>query len=269
MGLRDQTYQSIGVFDSGIGGLTVANAINRVLPNEHIIYFGDTINLPYGDKSIDAIKYYAIRISKFLLEQNCKMIVIACNSASAAAAEVLIDFFGDQIIFANVIDPLVHKVVEEDYHKIGVIATKATVRSNTYKAKIESLNPKAEVHQLATPLLVPMIEEGFHHNQISREVINRYLSDPSMQDLDALLLACTHYPLIRDEIESYFDGKVTVLDSCDVLAQDVKRTLQKLGGLSDELRQPHQYFVSDFTQSFADTAKLFYGSEIKLEVKGI
>lgn len=261
--------KSIGVFDSGIGGLTVANAINRVLPNEHLIYFGDTAHLPYGDKSADAIRYYALRISKFLLEQDCKMIIIACNSASAAASDMLLEFFKGKVLFANVIDPLVKHTIDQGYKKIGVIATKATIGSNVYHNKLKSLNQRVKVNQLATPLLAPMIEEGFFHNNISQEVIKNYLSEESMQDLDALLLACTHYPLIRDEIEAYYNGKVNVLDSCDVLAHQVKEILEQENLISDKLVKPHKYYVSDYTQSFEDTAQLFNGSEIELEVKNI
>ena len=266
-GRKDQ--RSIGVFDSGIGGLTVANAINKVLPNEHLIYFGDTAHLPYGDKSADAIRYYTLRISKFLLEQDCKMIVIACNSASAAASDMLLEFFEGKVLFANVIDPLVQHTINKGYRNIGVIATKATVGSNVYQKKLKAIDQGLKVNQLATPLLAPMIEEGFFNNNISQEVIKNYLSDDSMQDLDSLLLACTHYPLIRKEIEAYYDGKVEVLDSCDVLAYQIKEILYKENLLSRELTKSHKYYVSDFTQSFEDTAKLFYGSEIELEVKNI
>ena len=269
----DQTdrkgHKSIGVFDSGIGGLTVANVINRVLPNEHLIYFGDTAHLPYGDKSVDAIRYYALRISKFLLEQDCKMIIIACNSASAAASDMLMEFFEGKVLFANVIDPLVKYTIAQGHKNIGVIATKATIGSNVYHNKLKSHNQRVKVNQLATPLLAPMIEEGFFHNNISQEVIKNYLSEANMQDLDSLLLACTHYPLIRAEIEEYYGGKVDVLDSCDVLAHQVKEILEEENLLSDRLQKPHQYYVSDFTQSFEDTAKLFNGSEIQLEVKNI
>lgn len=261
--------KSIGVFDSGIGGLTVANAINRLLPNEHLIYFGDTAHLPYGDKSADAIRYYALRISKFLLEQDCKMIIIACNSASAAASDMLMEFFDGKVLFANVIDPLVQHTISKGYKNIGVIATKATIRSNVYQSKLKSYNQTVKVNQLATPLLAPMIEEGFFHNNISQEIIKNYLSDKRMQDLDTLLLACTHYPLIRSEIEAYYHGNVDVLDSCDVLALQVKDMLTQENLLSQKRNKEHKYYVSDFTQSFEDTAKLFNGSEIELEVKNI
>lgn len=262
-------YKSIGVFDSGIGGLTVANAINRHLPDEHLVYFGDTAHLPYGDKSADAIRYYALRISKFLMEQNCKMIVIACNSASSVAYDVLLDFFEGRILFANVVDPLVQCVLDSDYSNVGVIATKATVQSDTYRNKIRAANQDINVHQLATPLLAPMIEEGFHHNNISREVINSYLSHDSMQDLDALLLACTHYPLIKDEISEYYDHRVDILDSGDLLAMQIKQKLGEHLMLADQRDRAHKYYVSDFTQSFEDTAALFYGEELDLEVSNI
>lgn len=266
-GLFDQ--RSIGVFDSGIGGLTVANAINKVLPNEHLIYFGDTAHLPYGDKSADAIRYYALRISKFLLEQDCKMIIIACNSASAAASDMLLEFFDGKILFANVIDPLVAYTIDKGYQNVGVIATKATIGSNVYHKKLKNKNQRIKVNQLATPLLAPMIEEGFVNNNISQEIIKNYLAEDIMQNLDTLLLACTHYPLIRAEIESYYNGEVDVLDSCDVLANQVIEMLTQENLLSRELTKPHKYYVSDFTQSFEDTAKLFNGSEIELEVKNI
>jgi len=261
--------RSIGVFDSGIGGLTVANAINKVLPKEHLIYFGDTAHLPYGDKSVDAIRYYALRISKFLLEQDCKMIIIACNSASAVASDMLLEFFKGKVLFANVIDPLVQYTIEKGYQNVGVIATKATIGSNVYREKLKTKDQKLKVNQLATPLLAPMIEEGFFNNNISQEVIKKYLSDDSMQGLDSLLLACTHYPLIRTEIELYYKEKVEILDSCNVLAYQVKEMLSKENLLSAKLSKSHKYYVSDFTQSFEDTAKLFNGSEIELEVKNI
>ncbi|MEM9921712.1 MAG: glutamate racemase, partial [Bacteroidota bacterium] len=189
--------QPIGVFDSGIGGLTVANAIIRHLPKEQIVYFGDTAHLPYGDKSADAIRYYCIKISKFLLDQGCKMIVIACNSASSAAYNILLDFFEGQTLFVNVVDPLVQTVVNKRFQKVGVIATKATVRSDIYRLKLLERQPNLKVASLATPLLAPMIEEGYAQNKIGQAILENYLSDTSLKDIEALLLSCTHYPLIR------------------------------------------------------------------------
>lgn len=257
--------QPIGVFDSGIGGLTVANAIVKKLPNEEIIYFGDTAHLPYGDKSADAIRYYCLRISKFLLDQGCKMIVVACNSASSAAYDVLLDFFREQALFVNVVDPLVGAVAKKGFARVGVIATKATIQSGIYHKQLHRVRPSLEVEALATPLLAPMIEEGFVHNQASRAILDTYLAHPGFSDIEALLLACTHYPLIRKDIEDYFTHEVEVLDSTLVVAEEVAQKLGDNGLLSPQKRHPHRFYVSDYTQSFEETTRLFYGEAIQLE----
>lgn len=264
-----ESNKPIGIFDSGIGGLTVANAICRHFPDENIIYFGDTANLPYGDKSADAIKYYCIKISKFLLEQDCKMIIIACNSASSAAYEVLLDFFKDKSIFINVVDPLVDHVIDSNYKKVGVIATKATVNSNVYKQKIQSKNQLVDVVQLATPLLAPMIEEGFCDDEISHTVISKYLSDTSLENIDALLLACTHYPLIKDQISGFFENKLEVLDSTDVVVNVVRNFLEKKNLRNTSPKKEPVFYVSDYTKSFEETTKVFYSNEVKLIEKSI
>lgn len=265
MGKTPHKSQPIGVFDSGIGGLTVANAINTYLPNEEIIYFGDTAHLPYGDKSADAIRYYCLKIVKFLLERQCKMIVIACNSASSAAYHVLLDFFGGETLFVNVVDPLVAGVADANFKKVGIIATKATVASGVYQTKLREKAPRLEVAALATPLLVPMIEEGYFHNKISRAIIEEYLSDDSFGGMEALLLACTHYPLIKADIEAFLGEKVKVFDSTKVTVQDIERKLKAQNLLNDKKRHPHQFYVSDFTPSFEETTRLFYSEAIHLD----
>lgn len=267
--MKTSPYQPIGIFDSGIGGLTVANAIHKALPEERLIYFGDTVHLPYGDKSADAIRYYSLRISKFLLEQDCKMIIIACNSASSAAYDMLLDFFEGKALFVNVVDPLVNEVIAQGFEKVGVIATKATIHSGIYKNKIKALNQKVRVSQLATPLLAPMIEEGFFSGDISKSVIETYLHHPDLQDIDALLLACTHYPLIRQEINEFYHGKVAILDSTDVVRDEVLRLLEQEGLLSTKRMTSDAFYVSDYTTSFEETARTFYGEDIRLEAMHI
>lgn len=257
--------QPIGVFDSGIGGLTVANAINRHLPNEEIIYFGDTAHLPYGDKSADAIRYYCLKIVKFLLERDCKMIVIACNSASSSAYNTLVDFFPGQTIFVNVVDPLVEAVVTKDFKKIGIIATKATIRSDVYQRKLREQQPNLKVAALATPLLAPMIEEGYFHNRVSQVVIENYLSNEEFTNIEALLLACTHYPLIRTDIESFFGKDVEVLDSTLFTVKDIENKLRKRDLLNDKKNKAHQFYVSDYTHSFEETTRLFYKEHLQLD----
>lgn len=261
--------QPIGIFDSGIGGLTVANAIHHFLPEERLIYFGDTAHLPYGDKSADAIRYYCLKISKFLLEQRCKMIVIACNSASSAAYDMLLDFFEGKALFVNVVDPLVNAVIEKGYQNVGVIATKATINSAIYRNKIKSANQKIKVNQLATPLLAPMIEEGFYNGNISKSIIASYLNHEELVGIDALLLACTHYPLIRKEIDEFYENKVAILDSTDLVSTEVKKILAAENLLSQKRTGSDHFYVSDFTASFEETAKNFYGEDIHLEASHI
>jgi glutamate racemase len=267
--MHSSSSRPIGIFDSGIGGLTVAKAVHQALPNERLIYFGDTIHLPYGDKSADAIRYYALKISKFLLEQDCKMIIIACNSASSAAYDLLLDFFEGKTLFVNVVDPLVKKVLEKNYSHVGVIATKATIHSSIYKNKIKAGNQHIKVSQLATPLLAPMIEEGFYSGDIAKGVIENYLGQPELQGIDVLLLACTHYPLIRKEIENYYGGKVDILDSTDIVADEAQRLLKNAGLLADKKSGEDHFYVSDYTVSFEQAARLFYKESIALEVKQI
>lgn len=255
----------IGVFDSGIGGLTVVKALVRELPNEEIIYFGDTAHMPYGDKSADAIRYYCLRIGKFLLDRNCKMIVVACNSASAAGYHVLLDFFREQALFVNVIDPLVERVARHGFHKVGVIGTKATINSDIYAQQLRRAQPDLDIFSLATPLLAPMIEEGYFQNEISQTVLHSYLKNPGFEGMDALLLACTHYPLIRREIQEILGPGVQVFDSTDVVAQAVRTRLTARQMLNDQKRHPDQFYVSDYTPSFEATTRIFYQEEVHLE----
>lgn len=262
----DPSGRPIGIFDSGIGGLTVANAIKKLLPNESIVYFGDTAHLPYGDKSADALRYFSLRISKFLIDQKCKAIVVACNSASSTSFDTLTDFFQKEVLFLNVVDPLVQATLEKDYKNVGVIATKATIRSNAYQRKLNASDSLLEVNQLATPLLVHMIEEGYHNNEISHAILDNYLKLDQFSEIEALLLACTHYPLIKSEIQAYFKNKVDILDPNESLAQRLKITLEANGLLNESPnKEQDRFYVSDFTDSFLETTKLFYGQQVELK----
>ena len=212
---------AIGIFDSGIGGLTVAHALKEQMPNESIIYFGDTKHLPYGEKSKESIINFSNAISKFLVKKNCKAIVIACNSASSVAFENVKENFKSIPVF-NVIDPIV-KYVNNNYIecKIGVIGTKTTIQSDVYKNKIISQNNKQKVVSLATPLLAPMIEEGFINQEISKKIIENYLKNHNLKNINSLILACTHYPLIQEEINDFYQNKVNVIDSANIVAKDI------------------------------------------------
>ncbi len=249
--------QAIGVFDSGIGGLTVAAAIKQHNPGQRIIYFGDTAHLPYGEKSPDHIKKYIKAISAFLFAQNCDQLVIACNSASSVVNQVVdLPKFSSII---NVIDPVVNVLAErKDIQRVGVIGTKRTIDSRVYKNRLVELRPDLDVYQLATPLLAPMIEEGFIHDMIAEKVIHEYLTE--MPEIDALILGCTHYPLILKEIDSFYQGKVELFDAPEHVAKELGMN----GGAGTET-QEDIFYVSDFTSSFEQTAQQFFGKSIRLE----
>lgn len=256
----------IGVFDSGIGGLTVAHAIRELLPKESMIYFGDTAHLPYGDKSEAAIQAYSIRIADILLKKGCKVIVIACNSASSAAYELLKEYVRKDTHIINVIDPMVDYVLDHFPGKqVGLIGTKRTVQSGVYSRKITEGNKNITLHSLATPLLAPMIEEGFFNNQISHEIIAQYLSDSSLKNIEALILACTHYPLIKKEIDSYYQGKMIILDSSEIVAIALKKYLENENLLNEDEPIEQHFLVSDYTESFEAAARMFFHQAVHLE----
>lgn len=254
----------IGVFDSGIGGLTVAHALKEKLPNESIIYFGDTEHLPYGEKSDQAIQNFSEKITKFLIEKECKAIVIACNSASSVAFNV-VKKQANKIPVFNVIDPIVEMVANNcNDCRIGVIGTKTTVQSGVYKCKIQNICSSAKVTSLATPLLVPMIEEGFVNEQISHQIIANYLSNKALANLDFLILACTHYPLIHQEISSFYKNQVHVIDSASIVADAILLALENKNLATTSNTPKYQFYVSNFTNSFAESAKFFFKEEIKI-----
>lgn len=250
------------------------------LPNERIVYFGDTAHVPYGDKSTSDVKRYSVGICHFLAELGCKMIIVACNTASAAAYDTMREYFGRRVIFLDVIEPLVQTVAAQEFQKVGVIGTRVTIGSGVYERKLKMLQPSLDVASMATPLLVPMIEEGFFNNTISHAIIEKYLTEPEYRDIEALLLACTHYPLIRKEIEQFYNGsttayqqtfnhplgkKVIVYDSTDVVAKSAYEILKGRDLLASELSGKHHFYVSQNSESFEKTTKLFHPDGVDLE----
>jgi len=255
----------IGIFDSGIGGLTIAHAIVKHLPKENIIYFGDTLHLPYGEKSTSAIQAYAVKIAAMLLEQKCKLILIACHSASAAAYELVKEYVGEKATVMNVIDPVILLLKDRFPEKrIGLIGTRQTVNSNIYRKKIDSLNLNIDLAATPTNLLASAIEEFGNHRVIDA-LLETYLAHPDLQEIDALLLACTHYPIIKDRILKHYKTPVELIDSSDIVAKAVKHYLEKNVLLNANGSSTKHFYVSDYTDSFAANAKLFFGEDIKLE----
>lgn len=259
--------EAIGIFDSGIGGLTVAKAVKNCMPNERIMYFGDTAHLPYGDKSTAAIQAYSVKISEVLVKAQCKLILIACNSASSAAFELVKAYVASKADVFNVIDPVVNYLKENYANKrVGLIGTKQTVHSGVYYQKINELDKNIDLAALATPLLAPMIEEGFYKNEVSRVIIKNYLENPELQDLNALILGCTHYPLIKKEIKEFYSEEVEIIDSSEIVAKAIRSYLERHhllnlqgGGEKD------RFLVSDYTPSFEHATRLFFGKEVNLE----
>lgn len=256
--------QPIGIFDSGVGGLTVAHAIKQILPGESLIYFGDTAHLPYGDKSEESIRYYSEKITEFLMEHNAKAVLIACNSASASAYEYLRKKYGERTILLDVIDPVVGFLSAKNYRKIGVIGTKRTISSGTYEKKINIKSPTTSVVSIATPLLVPMIEEGFIFDDISNAIIRTYLSNSALGGIQALILGCTHYPIIKNQINKYFNFAVEVVDSARIVSLALKEVLEKNNLLNISAKGHDRFFVSDYTDYFERIARMFFEEEIIL-----
>ena len=256
----------IGIFDSGIGGLTVAKEVKKLLPVEQIIYFGDTAHLPYGDKSTAAIQTYAVKIADVLIKENCKLILIACNSASAAAFELVKEYVASKAHVFNVIDPVVNYIRENHSgQKVGLIGTKQTVSSGVYLQKINALGLGIELKSLATPLLAPMIEEGFHLQQISNDIIATYLEQDMLSDIKALVLGCTHYPLIKKQVIDYYHNKVELIDGSETAAKSVASYLSYHQLLAREPSEDDRFLVSDYTVSFEETTRIFFGEQIRLQ----
>lgn len=253
----------------------MAHALHTLLPQEQLVYFGDTAHLPYGDKSKETIVRYALRITDFLIAQKCKMILIACNSASSNAFEEVKnhvkDKVGDRAVVMNVIDPVVDQVCAdtEGVDTVGVIGTKATVSTGIYAAKINQQAPGLQVTSLATPLLVPMIEEGFVFDDISNAIIRAYLSRKELEGINSLILGCTHYPIIRNQISRFFDFEVNVPDTSQVVARAVKKNLETDGMLNPARKEENRFFVSDHTSYFEAIANMFFNEKINLEKKNI
>lgn len=256
----------VGIFDSGIGGLTVAHAISELLPNEQLIYFGDTAHLPYGDKSKAAIRDFTSRVCRYFFERGCKAMVIACNTASAYAFSHAEKHFGDQLHIINVIDPMIDLVNDQfSDAKVGVIGTKGTIGSRVYARKIKQHSPGTRLSSQATPLLAPMIEEGYYNNYISKTIIHSYLEKKSFKNIEALILGCTHYPLIKKEIKDYYKRDIAILDSSAITAKAVEQLLKDQGIEASKRIAQNEFYVSDYTTSFEHATKQFFGVEIKLK----
>ena len=248
--------RSIGVFDSGIGGLTVVNALTKLLPNEKIIYVGDTARVPYGNKSIDSIRQYSFEITNWLLKKNCKMIVVACNTVSSLVLEFLTSSISIPII--GVIDPGVKQAISiSKNNKIAVLGTHATIRSNAYGKRLKIANPKIEVISQACPLFVPLVEEGLVEGEIPRKIAKFYFNNLVNFNVDTIILGCTHYPLLKSTINTVLKNKVLLVDSGEATAKTVFSTLKKLNAFSNTTDREINCYVTDDPDLFNEVALRF------------
>jgi glutamate racemase len=239
----------IGVFDSGVGGLTVVSALLQNIPGETIYYVGDTARVPYGNKSQERIQKYSKEIVDWLIQEDCKMIIVACNTASSLAINYLKSKFSLPII--GVIDPGVNKALSvTKTQTIGVIGTHATIRSDSYGNRLKSINPKIKILNKACPLFVPLVEEGLLKGKIPNLIAESYLSDFNDKDVDTVILGCTHYPILKKTIKNILGEGINLVDSGEATAKVVLESLGENKILSDSPVGKLYSFVTDSTESF-------------------
>jgi len=255
----------IGIFDSGVGGLTVAREIIKKLPNNKIIYFGDTARYPYGTKSPSLITKYSIQNTKFLLSKGAKIIVVACNSASAVASEKLKKYFPKTPIF-EVISPAVAKAIKTTKNnKIGIIGTRATISTDIYNKKINKNKNAYKIFNQACPLFVPLAEEGWTSTQATQLIAQTYLDPLKKKNIDTLILGCTHYPLLRPLIKKITGAKIRLVDPAENTALELKKYLSKNNNIANKLikSNKHAFYFSDISPHLDKLIANWLGRSIK------
>jgi glutamate racemase len=252
----------LGIFDSGLGGLTVAAAIRKKMPGEDIIYLGDNARVPYGDKSPEIIAKFAVEDASFLVKRGVKIIVAACNTVSAIALDAVKKRFPEMPLI-GVLEAGVNACLAENPSDMAIIGTRATISSDAYRRLIHFKNPSINVRSIATPLFVPVIEEGLQHEPLFDEVIRFYLNPLIDNPPDILLLACTHYPLIKDNLKKYLPDSVKIIDSAETCADFTASHMRELGIVAGDSRNgTEKYFVTDMPSNFYLQAQRFLGRNL-------
>ncbi len=255
--IRAEGARPIGVFDSGVGGLTVFREIARALPHQPLIYLGDSARVPYGTKSPETVVRYSLEAARHLLQYDIAMLVVACNTATAAALPTLKERLSIPVI--GVVEPGARAAVERTSGVIGVIATEGTVRAKAYTRAIKSLDPDVEVIETAAPLFVPLAEEGWANTHVAREVAEIYLEPLIDHGIDTLVLGCTHYPILRGTIEKVVGNHVQIVDSAETTAKTVKEAIGEVPGVANPI---HHFLVTDATERFRRVAAEFLDHEV-------
>jgi len=259
----------LGVFDSGLGGLLIARAIREHFPDIDMVYFGDTLHLPYGNRSVDAIYTYSQMAMDFLFEQDCQLIITACNTVSASALrplqqQYLPTFYPDRRILGVVV-PTLECCIDRGYKKLGVIATNHIVRSGIYAEELRKLDPDIEIYQRATPLLVPLIEnDGM---KWIRPVIEEYIVPLVSKDIECLILGCTHYPFLKEIISDIVGPDISLVSQDVMIPQKLQNYLQRHQEIDEKIsRGGHSsFYVSDVTESYLEASRYIYGDDIDVQ----
>lgn len=260
------TLSAIGVFDSGIGGLTVLQKIIETLPRENTVYLGDTARAPYGTKSVETVLRYSFENSRFLLEKDVKVVVVACNTSTAIALTALRDRLSIPVI--GVIEPGVRKAAESTKNKkVGVIGTDATIQSGAYTRALKEADPAIEVYSRACPLFVPLVEEGWTDNSVVDMTVAAYLGSFKQSGIDTLILGCTHYPLLKKAIRRFMGSGVRLVDSADETAKEVAKALQKRILTRKNGKGVHSFFVTDAPDRFIEVGRRFLGEKVESAVR--
>ncbi|QTA83181.1 Glutamate racemase [Desulfonema limicola] len=256
----------IGIFDSGIGGLTVVQALKSMLPEYDMIYFGDTARTPYGSKSAKSVMEYALQDTEFLISKGAKLIVVACNTASSIAMEALTEKF-DIPVFEVITPAAEHAVLVSKKLRIGVIGTRATINSGIYEKKILKLNPDAKILSYPCPLLVSLVEEGWIKKPETFMIVKKYLHPLKVRQIDTLIMGCTHYPILKDTIQRKIGKQVKLIDSSITIAENVKNFLKSNPDFDLTMQKNSKicFYVSDITEQFKHTAKSILKTSICLE----
>ncbi len=250
---------AIGVFDSGVGGLTVVRALMERLPFENIVYFGDTARVPYGVKSVETISHFTTQITEFLLQQNVKLLIIACNTMAAVASQVVRDLSPVPVL--DVIDAGALGAIAATRQKyVGVIGTPTTINSNAYARAIHQRAPDIRVFSQACPLFVPLVEEGWLDHQVTRLTAQEYLKPVLAQNIDTLVLGCTHYPLLKPLLQEAAGSKIQLVDSAESMAEQTADLLDKMGLANPQRSAPdYHFYVTDVPLRFQTIGERFLG----------
>jgi glutamate racemase len=249
------TDRPIGIFDSGVGGLTVVSHIQKKLPFENLIYFGDTARVPYGTKAPETIKKFSLEIANFLVEKDVKCIIIACNSASAHAIHHIRKHYPNIPIYGMIESGADFTLSQTKSNFVGVIGTTATIRSRAYQIHLERINKNINVSSFACPLFVPFVEEGLYESDLIDPVIDHYFADLNTEDIDSLILGCTHYPFLYNKINEYFNGEVTLIDSGEAAANYVKEHLKEFEESKKDREPFYHCYLTSATNKFFSIAE--------------